>query len=50
MLLLFGLSLAFYDVVLFIILLRHFINMGAIGKTDMISSRYQIMIVNMLKN
>ena len=44
--------LAYYDVVLFIGLLRHFICVRAIqtGKIDLISRRYQIMVVNMLKN
>ena len=48
----FGLSSACYDVMLFVILLQCFICVGAIQtcKVDLISPRYQIMIVNMLKN
>ena len=45
-------SSAYYDMVLFVVLLLHFICMGAIetNKTDLINQRYPIMIVNMLKN
>ena len=48
----FSLSSACYDVVLFIVLLRHLICVGAIqtGKEDLIIPRYQIMVVSMLKN
>ena len=42
----------FIDVILFVILLRHFIYVGAIqtSKTYLIGQRYKIMIVNTLKN
>ena len=42
----------FIDVVLFVVLLQRFICVGGIqtGKTDLISRRYQIMVVSMLKN
>ena len=48
----FGLSSVCYYVVLFIVLWRRFICVKTIqiSKTDLISQRYQIMIVNMLKN
>ena len=48
----FCLSLAYYSVVLFIILLRHFICVKAIqtDKADLISQMYQIMVVSILKN
>ena len=48
----FGLLSACYDVLLFIISLRHFICIGAImtNKVNLISPRYQIMVVGMLKN
>ena len=44
----FGLSSAYYDVVLFVVLLRHFICIGVIqtGKTDSLS---YILVVSMLK-
>ena len=47
-----GLLLACYDLVLFIVLLRRFICVRVIqiGKTDLISQKYQIMIVSRLKN
>ena len=47
-----GLLLACYDLVLFIVLLRCFICMGVIqiGKADLISQKYQIMIISRLKN
>ena len=46
-----GLS-SFIDMVLFIVLLQCFICLGAIqtNKVDLINKRYQIMIVNILKN
>ena len=48
----FGLSSICYDVILFIVLLLCFICIRTIQtcKTDLISRRYQIMVVNMLKN
>ena len=48
----FGLLLACYDVMLFVVLLRHFIFIGATqtSKADLISPRSQIMVVGMLKN
>ena len=48
----FGLSSACYDVVLFVVLLQCFICVGVIqtSKANLISRRYQIMVVNMLKN
>ena len=48
----FGSSFSCYDEVLFVVLLRRFICVGAIetGKTDLISQRYQMMVVSMLKN
>ena len=47
-----GLSLACYDAVLFIFLLQHFICVGVIKtrKVDLISRKYQIMVISMLKN
>ena len=47
-----GLLSAYYDIVLFIVLLRRFICVRVIriSKTDLISQRYQIMIIKMLKN
>ena len=48
----FGLSLACYNMIFFLILLRCFICLRAIqtSKMDSINRRYQIMIVSMLKN
>ena len=48
----FDLLLVYYDMIFFVVLLRHFIFMQAIwiGKTDSISQKYQIMVVSMLKN
>ena len=47
-----GLLSAYYDIVLFIVLLRRFICVRVIqiDKADLISQRYQIIVVNMLKN
>ena len=48
----FGLSSAYYIVVLFVILSRRFICVVAIqtGKADLISPRFQIMVISILKN
>ena len=48
----FGTSSTCYDTVLFVLLLRRFIYVGAIetGKADLISRRYQLMVVGVLKN
>ena len=48
----FGLLSACYDVMLFVVLLRRFIFVGATqtSKADLISPRSQIMVVSMLKN
>ena len=48
----FGLSSAYYDMVLFVVLLQRFVYVGVIqtGKVDLISQIYQIMVVGMLKN
>ena len=48
----FCLSSTYYDVVLFVILLKRFIYVGVIQtrKTNFISQIYQIMIVSILKN
>ena len=48
----FVLSLAYYNVMLFVVLLHRFICVGAIQThmTYLISQRYQIMIVTILKN
>ena len=48
----FGLSLACYDVVLFVVLLRHFICVRVIqtNKVDLISQRYQFMVISILQN
>ena len=47
-----GLLSACYNVMFFVVLLQHFIYMGAIeiGKVDSISRRYHITIINILKN
>ena len=51
-LLTFGLSSAYYKVMLIVVLLRRFICVGAVqtGKAYLINQIYQIMIVSMLKN
>ena len=43
----FGLSLAFYDAILFVVILQRFICVGAIhtGKMDSISRKYHIMVI-----
>ena len=48
----FGLLSAYYDVILFVILLQRFICVRTIqiDKIDMINQIYQIMIVSILKN
>ena len=48
----FGLSLSCYNVVLFVILFRRFIYVRTIriDKTDLISPKYQIIVLNILKN
>ena len=48
----FGVSSICYDVLLFVVLLQHFICVGTIQtrKIDLISRKHQIMIVSMLKN
>ena len=48
----FGLSLAYYDMILFIIFLQHFIYMEEIhiSKIYLISRRYQIMFIDILNN
>ena len=47
----FGLSSTCYDMVLFVVLLRHFICVKAqTSKTDLINRIYQIIVVSILKN
>ena len=48
----FGFSSTCYDMMLFVVLLRRFICVGAIqtGKVNSISQRYQIIVITALKN